>query len=211
MERVRCYIDGFNFYHAVNDLKENHLKWVDLWRLSSLFIDKTRQQLDGVHYFTAYAKWLPNSFKRHIAFVRAQEASGVSVDVSEFYEKTRKCPKCKKYYKGHEEKQSDVKMATCLLDHAYNDGFDRALLLTRDSDLTPAVKLVRGRFPQKKLLIVAPPGRRHSKALAQVVASKKYLKKILKIHLENSLLPREVKNESGKIVAVRPPEYTPPI
>lgn len=211
MDRVRFYIDGFNFYHAVDELGENHLKWVDLWKLASLFVDKSRQQLDGVHYFTAYAKWLPASFRRHVEFVRAQEACGVCVDLSEFYEKTRRCPRCKRNYRGHEEKQSDVKMATCLLDHAYQDGFDRALMLTRDSDLTPAIKLVRGRFPKKKIFIIAPPERRHSKALAQAVASKKHLKKIRKIHLEKSLLPREVKDNSGKVVAIRPPEYDPPI
>jgi len=32
--RTIVYIDGFNLYHALDDLRENHLKWVDLWALS---------------------------------------------------------------------------------------------------------------------------------------------------------------------------------
>ena len=28
--RVSVYIDGFNLYHAIDALNENHLKWLDL-------------------------------------------------------------------------------------------------------------------------------------------------------------------------------------
>lgn len=37
-ERVICYIDGFNLYHAIRDLKQPYLKWVNLWTLASVFI-----------------------------------------------------------------------------------------------------------------------------------------------------------------------------
>jgi hypothetical protein len=35
MPRVITYIDGFNLYHAVDDLKDQSLKWLDLWALSA--------------------------------------------------------------------------------------------------------------------------------------------------------------------------------
>ena len=27
--RVACYIDGFNLYHAIDDLDKPHLKWLE--------------------------------------------------------------------------------------------------------------------------------------------------------------------------------------
>jgi len=45
--RTIVYIDGFNFYHAVDDLGEPHLKWVDLWALSEKLL-RADQQLVGV-------------------------------------------------------------------------------------------------------------------------------------------------------------------
>ena len=30
MTRVACYVDGFNLYHAINDLNKPHLKWLDI-------------------------------------------------------------------------------------------------------------------------------------------------------------------------------------
>ena len=37
-KRVAVYVDGFNLYHALDDLAENHLKWLDLWSLSETLI-----------------------------------------------------------------------------------------------------------------------------------------------------------------------------
>ena len=33
-KRVACYVDGFNLYHAIDDLRKPHLKWVNLWALA---------------------------------------------------------------------------------------------------------------------------------------------------------------------------------
>ena len=45
MIRVSCYIDGFNLYHAIDDMSRasrgelNHLKWLDLNKLMSVYTD----------------------------------------------------------------------------------------------------------------------------------------------------------------------------
>jgi hypothetical protein len=44
-ERVICFVDGFNLYHAIHYLKAPHLKWVNLWSLASVFIRPKSQQL----------------------------------------------------------------------------------------------------------------------------------------------------------------------
>ena len=32
-KRVAVYVDGFNLYHAIDELRDNQLKWLDLWQL----------------------------------------------------------------------------------------------------------------------------------------------------------------------------------
>lgn len=60
----------------------------------------------------------------------------------------------------YEEKMTDVNIASQLLDDAYDDCFDTALLVSADSDLTTPVKKVRQRFPDKRIIIALPPNRR---------------------------------------------------
>ncbi len=223
METVRAYIDGFNLYHAIDDLKQNHLKWVDLQKMISFFVDEHTQQLVKVHYFSAFATWLPESCGRHRQYIKALEARGVDVNMSTFFKKWRKCKH--KWDAGgaagqgdftvkflsHEEKQTDVKLALQLLNHARLEGScDRIILVTGDSDIAPAVKMVRGYFPDKQFVLLAPPDRRHSQSLIEAAGPTKHLKKIKLSHLKRSLLPAEVKDATGEVVAIRPLEYAPP-
>src|SRR5829696_9188995 len=38
MSKVACYIDGFNLYHSIDELRKPHLKWVNLWALAESFV-----------------------------------------------------------------------------------------------------------------------------------------------------------------------------
>jgi hypothetical protein len=70
MKNVIVYIDGFNLYHAINDLKLSHLKWVNLWCLSESLL-RSGERLIAVKYYSAYAKWLPGPYARHRQYVQA--------------------------------------------------------------------------------------------------------------------------------------------
>jgi uncharacterized LabA/DUF88 family protein len=210
LQRVACYIDGFNLYHAIDALGQPHLKWVNLRRLAEFFVDRKLHDLIGIYYFSAYATWLPGPYKRHREYVKALRAVGVETVMSEFYEKPRSCHKCGTSWTAHEEKQSDVKAAVWLVDHAYQDQYDRALLMTGDSDLTPAVRTVLNRFPKKRIRVICPPGRHHSKKLIAAVTNKN-LASIQTTHLARSLFPEYVTNERGEVRAVRPESYRPPV
>jgi hypothetical protein len=48
MKRVACFIDGFNLYHSVEELKKPHLKWLNLWGLAQAFIKPSSERLVGV-------------------------------------------------------------------------------------------------------------------------------------------------------------------
>lgn len=209
--RVSAYIDGFNLYHALEDLKKHHLKWLDLRRLCEVYAPKPDHELTTVYYFSAFATWRPDAFSRHQAFVHALEASGVEAILGRFKEKDRICRKCGSAWKDHEEKQTDVSIALHLLRDAYEDKYDRALLVSGDSDLAPAVRMVKQRFPHKEIRVVAPLGRPFSMDLVTAAGPTTEARKMKFIHLERSLLGPEVRDTSGVIVARRPSKYDPPV
>ena len=54
-KRVISFIDGFNLYHAINNLRRPELKWVNLKTLSQVFLKPQSEQLIQVLYFSAFA------------------------------------------------------------------------------------------------------------------------------------------------------------
>ena len=68
----------------------------------------------------------------------------------------------------------------------------------------PAVKMVRAEFPNKQIVAVAPPLMGHSNDLIQVCQSKK---KITPTQIKTCLLPKQILDANGQVVATRPTEY----
>jgi uncharacterized LabA/DUF88 family protein len=122
-----------------------------------------------------------------------------------FKKKERKCPNCNHKWVSHEEKETDVNIASRLIDLAYQNAFDRALVISNDSDLSPAIRLIRKRFPEKRLTTIAPPNYYHSNELIQASSDKA---RIRPEHLEQSLFPILVKDASGLLSVARPEEYS---
>lgn len=145
--RVIAYVDGFNLYHTIKNYRPNK---VDLW---SLFegMNTPDEQLVAVKYFSAYAYWLPKKTASHKRYVKDLEARGVEVILGQFKEK--------RAIGSHEEKETDINIALHLVLDGMDDRYDRAKLLTVDSDLVAAVREARRRRPDKSILIVKPPGR----------------------------------------------------
>ena len=214
MIRVVCYIDGFNIYHAIDDMsrasrgKLNYLKWLDLRKLAAVFTDPAMHEVAAVKYFSAYATWMPPQHERHQIYVKALRATGVEPIMGQFKEKDIYCRECKLTHKGHEEKESDVNIAVHLISDAYNDRFDQAFIITRDSDLSGPIRYIRDQFPKKRVKIIAPPQRGHSKELWALATSRA---SISKEHLEKCLLPEKVLDAKGETVCTRPPRYAPPV
>lgn len=197
--RVSVYVDGFNLYHALDDLGENHLKWLDLWALSETLI-RTGETVTTVKYFSAYATWMPASYRRHQRYVAALEARGIQFIEGRFKEKPMQCKSCKVRYTAHEEKETDVNIGVHLMADGLKDRFDRALVISADTDLNEAVTLAKAEAAGKQIDIVAPPRRkgRNSVALFEVTVGR----------LRRSLLPAQLVS-AGKII-IRPTEYDPP-
>lgn len=204
MQRVSAFIDGFNLYHALKALRDNRLKWLDLWALSEALTLRRSQTLTSVYYFSAYATWLPQQAQRHAAYVAALTARGVTPILGNFKKKDRACRSCGARWIGHEEKETDVNIALRLLSEAEDDTYDVAILITRDSDIAPAVRLVRARHPKREIMVVAPPQAGHSTELLQAATSKA---KLTLQQVQRSLLPQVVYKADGSIAATRPAKY----
>ncbi|HMA75444.1 MAG TPA: NYN domain-containing protein [Xanthobacteraceae bacterium] len=207
MIRVGCYVDGFNLYHAVDDLHKPYLKWLDLRALAQSLCRKD-EQLAKVAYFSAYATWLPASYARHRPYVAALRHTGVECHMARFSEQSAKCHKCGATWKRHEEKETDVHFSLTFLEDAIDGVFDRAIIISADSDHVPAARRVRNRLPAKEVFVATPPGR-HSMAreLLKVCNSGT---NITSGRIARCLLPQILTDAKGNQIALRPSSYDPP-
>ncbi len=209
MVRVIFFIDGFNLYHAIKSLQSNHLKWLDLRALCQNFAPSPQFAIEEIYYFSAHARWLPGAFHRHKVYLQALQSTGVIPILGKFKEKDQGCNQCGSQWKAHEEKETDVNIALHILDLAYQDKFDRAIIVSADSDFSPAIRLARKRFPEKEFRILTPVNRGHSWDLVNAAGGMKNARRIKRIHIERSLFPEKITLPSGQEI-IRPNEYCPP-
>lgn len=182
-KRVVCFVDGFNLYHALNWYEygrsdEEHrryrkYKWLSLTGLAKCYISSMSQKLVQVRYFTTFATVDPMKVLRHRLYVWAQESEGVVVAYGTFREVQVRCQgTCEQWYSVQREKQTDVKIAVTILEMARRDEYDKALIISGDADLIPAIEWLRSTYPQKEVAVVVPIGRkgaRHRVCLPQQV------------------------------------------
>ncbi|MFI5344595.1 MAG: NYN domain-containing protein, partial [Chlamydiales bacterium] len=159
-------------------------------------------------YFSAYPTWKPDSYRRHRDYVAALLSTGVTPVMGQFKNKPKKCLNCGIKWVNHEEKETDVNLALALLDLAYKNQYDHAFLLTRDSDLAPAIHKVKQNFPEKRITVLAPYNYRHSSELLQAADGHK---SINLTHLSTSVFPADIYDVGGNLVVKRPQEYAPPL
>jgi uncharacterized LabA/DUF88 family protein len=134
--------------------------------------------------------------------VQALVASGVTPILGHFKVKMVRCQAtCRQTYTTHEEKETDVNIGVHLMADALANRFDRALVVSADTDLNAAVALTRLEAPGKQVVIVAPPGRKGRNSAA--------LFEITKGRIRSSLLPALITLQDGRSVN-RPSEYDPP-
>lgn len=175
MSRYCFYIDGFNIYHALNDrcyyrpnqprIPENRCypyrkyKWLNYRKLAESTIG-SRDTISGIFFFTTYAKWKWDQDKgigyRHRQYVRALQTEKIEVIQGHFMTRTERCPKCKENYPDHVEKRTDVNIALKLLGDAIEDLYDKALVISADSDLLPTISAVHKYAPGKQVGVMFP-------------------------------------------------------
>lgn len=171
-QKVTYLIDGFNLYHSVRRAQkklDTHTKWLDIRKLCESRLPNIRSivgstvELESIYYFSAYAYHLndPSVVQRHKDFVKCLRDTGIRVEINRFKPKDIQCPFCKKWITKHEEKETDVSMASKLLEVCIDGECDVAALITGDTDLAPAVRAAKRLCPEKHIFFIFPAYRKN--------------------------------------------------
>jgi len=130
-------------------------KWLN-YRKVAESIMKIEDNISGIFYFTAYVKWKAASADRHKQYIKALRSVGVDAVFGRFMQKKVRCHICGGYYKRREEKQTDVNIALRLLSDAITDTYDRAVIVSGDTDLVPVIEAVHRVSPDKEIGVMFP-------------------------------------------------------
>jgi len=162
--RTYVYIDGFNLYHRL--LQNSPYKWLDVKQLC-VHLLKPYNQIISIKYFTALVSGRsdPNQPIRQETYFRAMQH--YIPELSIFYGSFQTHPKMAKLvtpigthnyaevYKT-EEKGSDVNLAVHLLNDAWLDAYDSAVVISNDSDIAESLRLVKLHHPKKTIGLLTP-------------------------------------------------------
>ena len=172
---ANVYVDGFNLYFG--SVRGTPYKWLDLNQvLAQVFPEISIKRL---RYFTAKVTPRasdPDVLVRQKTFLRAlRTIPKLSIHYGRYLENNVRMPLAADLRRGNvnmvevvksEEKGSDVNLATYMIDDAWRDDFEVAVLLTNDTDYLTPIKILRQRG--YKLWILSPttrPGRSPSPIL----------------------------------------------
>ncbi len=203
-KRAAVYVDGFNLYHALDDLKRPYLKWLDIPGMMRSVIPRS-QVLKRTVWCTAFKPASRDRQLRHAAYISALEARGVNCMLGHFVAHTNGCNACGHRWTSWTEKQGDVNMALSVLNDAHANLFDVAYLITADGDHAATARVLKQQFPHKKVVSVAPPGRGHNRYILEWSDARLSL---TAAHVEAGLLPSVVRGRGRTVV--RPTPYDPP-
>ena len=150
VNRASIYIDGFNLYYGA--LKSTPFKWLNIAELCRLLLPHNR--VNEIKYFTARVKSRPGMPDLHIRqqmYLRAlRTIPNLSIVEGHFLTKTCRMPLATPIAGQSiatviktEEKGSDVNLAAHLINDGYKSRYDLAVVISNDSDLCEAIRIVR--------------------------------------------------------------------
>ena len=198
-QRTYIYVDGFNLYYGV--LKNTPYKWLDLNSLFQKLLNDSHD-IQAIKYYTA-------RISVHDDHKQAPIKQQIYIRALQIY-----IPECSIYY-GHylthpvtlplvhnsntkkrqfvnvlksEEKGSDVNLAVHLLNDAWLDKYDCAVIVSNDSDLSESMKLVKEQH-KKTIGLITPSNNRNRKPTKMLRQHADFMKYIRKGVLNDSLLP----------------------
>jgi hypothetical protein len=196
--KASVYIDGYNLHHAINDTKDNFLKWYCPIRLSKEMVEKGGFELNSVTFCTAHPDHKTDGTKsRYTTYRTVLRARGV------------------RFVEGHyqrqgvgedwAEKQSDINVALHCLFDGLNNEYDVAYLISGDSDQVATAKRFKTALPKKKLIPVAPPGKHLTERMKEACGNKGF--SITTGDIERCVMAGFEQGAKGLIR--RPNEYAP--
>lgn len=182
-DRTIVYVDGFNLYYLA--LRSTIYKWLDLYKLAETLLPAEYHDIVKVKFFTARINPLPNDLdapNRQAVYLDALNAYRPD-KIEIIYGKFLSHKAWRPYAPptpGYanviltEEKGTDVNLAVHLLNDAWMNAFDCAVVVSNDSDLAEAMRLAKAR--NKKIGWIVPETKHQSQALKSIPHFKKQLR-----------------------------------
>ena len=203
------YVDGFNLYYGA--VKDTPYKWLDPARLCKNLL-KPQDKIRKVKYFTARVSARPSGPgqpQRQDVFLRAlRTIPALEIIYGHFITKNVSMlqaglPAGTKRFVNvvkTEEKGSDVNLATHLVNDAHNGVFELAVLITNDSDLLEAVRIVKREL---KLCVGLLNPHQHPSRVLKAEAD--FIKQIRASVLARSQFPPTLTDAHGQFT--KPPSW----
>lgn len=194
------YVDGFNLYFGA--LKNTGYKWLDIKALCTKLL-QPHNNIVEIKYFTAHVsgtQYDPHKPINQQVYFRALKHTTPEIKIILGQFTTHQVKKRlvvpingTKYADVYEttEKGSDVNLAVHLVNDAWLNKFDCAIVISGDSDLAESIHLVKSYHPQKKVGVISPGKRSMSKELIKV---SDFIKAISTLSLAHSQLPDTILN-----------------
>lgn len=220
--RTIIYIDGYNLYYSV--LTKSAYKWLDVYELFANKVIKPvvpSANITAIKYFTApilgrYAKD-PDSPHRQTRYLNALKAKlGQRLQIIQGYHTEKETSAYlvgtqhavnRLKVKVLEEKQTDVNLSLHMYRDAVRQTAGQFVMVSNDSDLVPAVEMIKCDYPEIKIGVVLPAlshhqGARKSRQLEKLAD---WTRDHLRIdELAQSQLPERLQNRKNK--TIRKPE-----
>lgn len=222
--RVSFVVDGFNLYHSLKSAERqvgSRLRWLDLHGLCKTIVATSlpgNSALESIHYFSALASHLavrePNVVARHRVYLEAIRSTGVEITLAKFKKKRHvhrlsdfslRFPLSKRWFRipvssvklchySHEEKETDVAIATKVLELLSLQRCDAIVIISGDTDLAPVIRTAQSLY-QHSSIIIAFPFDRHNRDLARIAT--RSLKLSAQLYKSNQL-PRVIQAPQGE-------------
>lgn len=194
-ERVVAYVDGFNLYFGMKEAGYERYRWLNLHKMVEALL-QPEQTLIEIKYFTSRVTNNPDKERRQKTFLEAIEEKGVKIFYGH-YQRTRvECLRCGNIWPNYNEKMTDVNIATQMLNDAFEDRYDMAMLISGDSDLVPPIRSIHTMFKQKRVFVAFPPKR--SNYSISLVAKGSMI--IGRRKLSDNQLPDQIAKRDGYIL-----------
>ena len=201
MKRSIIYIDGFNLYYGA--LKGTNSKWLDLDKLFTYL--RKDDDIQEIKYFTALLDGAKR-FNQETYLLAIETFSKIKIILGKFKQTTIECinPLCdytgNRLFNKPEEKRTDVNLAIHMLSDSILDRCDRLILVSGDSDLVPAINMIKDISPNKKVIVYIPARNPIRGAAVEIRSSADKHKTLPNNLLKKSQLPPHIPDSKGGFI-----------
>lgn len=198
MQRVIVYVDGFNFYYGLKAKGWKKFYWLDIVGFFERILGGGKEVIE-VHYFSARPQNDLTAYDNQDVLFSANKLNPkFKLTLGKYLKKQFRCSNCGKTVNSYEEKETDVRIATQIINDVYEKRCDMSVVVSADSDMVPAVELVRSINPKHHVCVCFPP-ERYSGDLFSLADTVVYLVQY-KAGFNQSMLPEDIQHPNGIIL-----------